>query len=222
MKKLLTGLALGVMICGLAEMASATSINYNYALDAQGNKTSAYSYFNNFELETFDIAPGPTDQSWGLSGSYIITSGSSTNNYAAPFGDTTKYISVPDPVVTGGSLTVTLGGLFDYLGILWGSVDTYNSIIFYRGENQVASYTGLQIAPPADGNQVSPLTNLYVNFLNVPGFSSFKLTSSQHAFEADNIAVGNVRPIPEPATMLLLGTGLAGLAGMARKRKNQA
>jgi hypothetical protein len=52
--------------------------------------------------------------------------------------------------------------------------------------------------------------------LDLPLFDSFKMTSTQYAFESDNIAIGAV---PEPTTMLLLGLGLIGLAGV-RKFKN--
>jgi len=40
------------------------------------------------------------------------------------------------------------------------------------------------------------------------------ITSQAFGFEGDTQSI----PIPEPATLLLLGSGLVGLAGYARKR----
>ena len=72
-----------------------------------------------------------------------------------------------------------LGRHIQFLGLWWGSVDTYNTLSFYNGGNLVASFDGTAITTPnaANGNQTAPDTNLYVNFLDLPLFDSFKMAS---------------------------------------------
>jgi len=112
-----------------------------------------------------------------------------------------------------------LNSAYTYFGLFWGSIDSYNTLSFYNNNALVASFTGPDLTNPANGDQKAPATNTYVNFYDLPAFDTFQLSSEGFAFEADNIALAN-NPVPEPATMLLFGTGIAGLAGIARRKRN--
>jgi hypothetical protein len=203
-----------ILLLGLSGVADATIINYDFAVVDGNNYTSPHS---GVTVETFDTTPS---FNWSLENGAVV-SGSLTNYYAAPFGvssaDTTNYMTVP---FTGGSgsKTATFTEDYNYFGIWWGSVDAYNTLTFKNGDAEVASFTGSSITNLPNGDQTVHLTNRYVNFLDLPLYNSFTITSNGYAFEADNIAVGNVS-VPEPTTMLLLGFGLIGLAVSRRTVK---
>jgi hypothetical protein len=222
-------------------MASAYTINYDTQTPiVAGGTTTGGGYTSpvlSATVETFD--PNATfTQPWTWTGSYSLVSngGNLDNRFSAPSyvdpvtGNTkqsTDYISVPMGIGQNlpnfGSVTVTnLGGNYNYFGLWWGSIDTYNTLEFYNGANLVATINGSAVTNPnpANGGQLDARTNKYVN-IDFGGntYDSFKLISSNFAFEADNIAVGNV--VPEPGTMVLLGFGMLGLAIYGKRRMNK-
>jgi hypothetical protein len=51
-----------------------------------------------------------------------------------------------------------------------------------------------------------------------PGASNPGITQTTVVSEGSSIDVGGAAPVPEPATLILLGAGLLGLAGVGRKK----
>lgn len=202
-------------LLALAGSAQATTITVTYDStdDADGNPTTSVEGATVYDFGSDGRCAKPA----GYSGAGGVVNTSVSGRYAAPAGDTTCYLTVAlnNPV---GTETFSAGGDFNYFGLYWGSMDSYNSLSFWNDGVQVGpTYTGSAVAAgAANGDQGSPNTNRYVNFFFTDGwFDTVKFTSTNYAFESDNHAVARV---PEPGTIGLLGLGLAGL-GFMRRRK---
>lgn len=233
MKRLVVLLIAVVVIMLNTIIVNAYTIDYSYALNGTEFTSKFSGTLNDFKLLTFNnVSPGDINSSntknslpWTWTGDATIVNGSISGKYAAPYGvgavDASNYISVPNPV-SNGSVMVQLGHLYNYFGLWWGSVDGYNTLSFYNGNTLVASITGQDAtrASAANGNQSAPSTNLYVNIFDLPSFDSFQMKSTSYAFEADNIAVGNTMPVPEPSTMVLIGLGMFCIVIYSKRRQS--
>lgn len=160
------------------------------------------------------LASGVTNTT---TGSVLTVAGTMPGQYAQP-----APASPPDAyqaVQTGGASTFNFTNALGVFSFYWGSIDTYNTIEFRRGDGTlVQAFTGSAFAAPANGNQSASATNRRVTF-GFTGQEAVKkvvLTSSQNAFEYDTLAIAG---IPEPTTwaMMILGFGLIGGAMRSRK-----
>ncbi len=175
-----------------------------------------------------NLNSGTAGPAISFTGNTGFVTGSSPYNYAQPvvsngngavFGDangvdTSRYIAVEG----AGSAKFQFNGLQDYLGLLWGSVDSFNTLSFYNGSALIGSITGLDVTANDVGDQSANGT-VYVNIGTALPFNAVIASSSGNSFEFDNIAYAT--PVPEPTSVAIFGTGLA-LLGLTLRHRRKA
>ncbi len=178
-------------------------------------------------------------------GSFTVRKGTVSGVGATPANDTTcfGFGPGPSPRNDGSNATVRVdySAFLDpnvkisYLGLYYGSIDTYNNIAFYSGGALVTGgggilddgvITGQEVLTEfggSSGNQTSNNSNVYVNlfFAANETFDGFEFRTTGVAFEVDNIVTGltNRNDVPEPGTLALLGIALAAIGVVGSKRR---
>jgi hypothetical protein len=171
-------------------------------------------------------------------------SGSQSGSYSAPFTGANPDgsgegapITVPYWSTGDRSIEFDFTGTKSYFGMLWGSVDTYNSLTFYSGATQVLTLTGADVVngfAPQGARSLQGARFLSVDFQN-GGFDRVVASSSGYAFEFAAVSTstaqqtilpdanGNLpltfNPVAlnEPASLAVLGMGFIGIAALVRR-----
>ncbi len=143
-------------------------------------------------------------------------------------GGTGNYFAVGAQSNSADPVTLTFSGPQSYFGLWWSAADANNTLTFYSGATELASFTtasafaGLGSSyfgnPNNGGDTGEPFA--YMNFNGVSGttftsvvFSNNGTTST--GFESDN---WSINAVPEPSSLVLSSTA-ALIVGLALRRR---
>ena len=200
-RKLILGVA-AIVIC----MTLNVAITHADPVTIQQGQSVTFTY----QSPTFTGSSATA--TYTLSGNQLIISFANTstdNTFLSGIG----FNTTPDLTVTNATFSGDAAGRYEF-STRGGGLGGFELRVFGQGNNN-------RLSPGEGGTAVLTLSSIPASLtfdLTVAHLTS--LPNGQSEKPIGN--PGNTEPIPEPATMILFGTGLAGIAAKVRKRRKAA
>ena len=201
----LKGAVLGLAFMALPAIAQAQLINFD---DLSGCGTPVSNGYQGFNWSNFNVLDGTNRGCTPVSGyangvvsspmvAYNAFAALATVSSANPFTFNSVYLTA----AWNDGMTVTVNG--------------------YDASNNVIDNMSFLLSTAGPTNKVFNWTGVYsVDFVGSGGVNHGYSGGGTHIV-FDNMVMNNAQVTPEPATLVLLATGLAGIGGIVRRRRQK-